>query len=144
MELKKTTKSSINKVFLKYQHLDGNINKYGSGRKAVINECSDDISDISSLKGYPNKRSDPRFYSYNTLKQPSENGSDIFSDSNVFKNCSFEDESGLSVVKKINDTINNENFEKWKKVKKNYLIFTIILSLFTYFLFPLILRFLMN
>ena len=146
MELNFLTKSAINEVFLKYQHSNGNINIFGYERKTITikktitNESSDDRSDISSLKGYPTKRSDPRFYSYNTLKQPSENDSDIFSDSNVFKTCSFEDESGLSVVKKLNDNINNENLEKWKKIKKNYLIFSIILSLLTYFLFPFLLR----
>ena len=152
MQFKKSTKSAINEVFLKYQHLDGNINKistniFGNEQKNIkksVNESSDDRSDISSSRGYIHKRCDPRFYSFNTHKEPSENDSDLFSDSNAFKTCSFEEDSGLSVVKKFNENINNENFEKWKKVKKNYLIFSIILSVVTYFLFPLLLRLLFN
>ena len=93
--------------------------------------------------GYSNKRGDPRFYSYINQKQSMDNDSDIFSDSNVFKTISFED-SGLNNTKKYNVNITNENFENWKKMKKNYLIFSLILCLFTYFVFPLLIRLIFN
>lgn len=150
MEFKNSTISAINQVFLKYQHLEADINtklfvpELKNSKIISRNESFDEKSDISSLKGYSNKRGDPRFYSYIINKQSSASDSDIFSDSNVFKNCSFDDDSRLTVGKKFKDNITNENFEKWKKVKKNYLIFSIILSILTYFLFPLLLKFFFN
>ena len=46
-----------------------------NGEKTKINESS---NDRNYIKGYSNKRSDPRLYSYNTLKQQSENDNSIF------------------------------------------------------------------
>ena len=150
MKLKKSAKSEINTVFLKYKNLNGEIKKnlFGIDIKIPkkpnnINEISDDRSYISCSKVYNNKRGDPRLYSYIIRKQSSENDSSLFSDSNAFKTCSFDD-SGLTVVKRFNDNITNENIEKWKRVKKHYLIFSLILSIMTYFLFPLLLRLLFN
>lgn len=149
MKLKKSAKTEINTVFLKYKNLNTEIKKNLLGtdlrisKRVNINESSDDRSYISSSKAYSNKRGDPRFYSYIIRKQTSGNDSDIFSDSNAFKTCSFDD-SGLTVVKRFNENITNENFEKWQKVKKHYLIFSLILSIVTYFLFPLLLRLLFN
>ena len=154
MKLKNSAKLEINQVFLKYRHLDKdikdlNVSIFGReskpSKKISISENIDDRSDLSSLKGYgySNKRGDPRFYSYINQKQSMDNDSDIFSDSNVFKTISFED-SGLNNTKKYNVNITNENFENWKKMKKNYLIFSLILCLFTYFVFPLLIRLIFN
>jgi hypothetical protein len=154
MKLKNSAKLEINQAFLKYRYLDKdikdlNVSIFGreskASKKISISENIDDRSDLSSLKGYgySNKRGDPRFYSYINQKQSMDNDSDIFSDSNVFKTISFED-SGLNNTKKYNVNITNENFENWKKMKKNYLIFSLILCLFTYFVFPLLIRLIFN
>ena len=152
MELKMSAKSAINDVFLKYQHLNCDIDQSlfeyepKLKKKLSLNESSSEEKwDNSSSVIYSNsnRRGDPRFYSYIIHKQDTRNDSDIFSDSNIFRNGSF-DESGLNVTNKFNDNTTNENFEKWKKVKKNYMIFSLVLSIITYFLFPLLLRLLFN
>ena len=152
-ELKETVKNTINDVFLNYKNLKNDINQNLLGneiklkKKLSLNESSsEEKGDFSQSKIYTgsNRRGDPRFYSYNNHKQTSSNDSDdVFSDSNIFKTCSFED-SGISINKKYKDNTTNENFEKWKKVKKNYLIFSILLSIVTYFFLPLLLRYIFN
>lgn len=126
-ELKETVKNTINDVFLNYKNLKNDINQNLLGneiklkKKLSLNESSsEEKGDFSQSKIYTgsNRRGDPRFYSYNNHKQTSSNDSDdVFSDSNIFKTCSFED-SGISINKKYKDNTTNENFEKWKKVKK--------------------------
>ena len=151
-KLKNSAILEINQIFLKYQNLDKdiievNINLYGreSRTSKKLSDYYEERSDLSSLKGgYNNRRGDSRFYSYMAHKQSSLNeSSDIFSDSNVFKTCSFED-SGLNKTRKYKENITNENLQNWKKVKKNYLIFSLILCLVTYFLFPLLLKLIFN
>ena len=146
-EFKNTTKNEINQLFLKFKRLNNNnyeninISLFGTSqrvtKKNVMDFC-DEKSDVSSIKKY--KRGDPRFYSYFIRKPNSRNESSMFSDSNVFKTCSFEDDSGVSARKFNTD----ENIEKWRKVKKNYLIFSVILSIITYIFLPLLLRLLFN
>jgi hypothetical protein len=146
--LKNTTKQSINNIFLQYRYLE-KIKKIPSRKiekstsKKTINESSYERT-YSNDSDSDNMRGDPRFYAF-YRRQFSRNDSedDLFSDNNAFKNCSFDD-SGLTIAKRFNDNITNENFEKWKKLKKNYLIFSIFLSVVTYFLFPLLLRYLFN
>ena len=115
-------------------------------KKLSLNDSiSEEKADSSQSKIFTgnNRRGDPRFYSYIIHKQISSNDSDdVFSDSNIFKTCSFED--SVAVNKNYKDNTTNENFEKWKKVKKNYLIFSILLIIVTYFLLPLLLRYLFN
>ena len=110
--------------------------------KKNVFDFSDDRSDKNSLQNYciNNKRGDPRFFSYYMNKQ-SRNESEMFSDSNVFKTCSFEDDS---VAGRRFDDITNENMEKWRKIKKHFLIFSAILGIITYFLLPLLLKLLFN
>lgn len=153
-ELKSSAKSEINKLFLQYQHLSNdnnynniNINLIETNHKISkknVFDFSDDRSDINSLKNYfiNNKRGDPRFFAYYMNKQ-SRNESDLFSDSNAFKTCSFDDDSGVNTGRRFND-ITNENMEKWRKIKKNFLIFSVILGIITYFLLPLLLKLLFN
>ena len=152
LELKETAKNAINDVFLNYKNLKNDINQNLLGneiklkKKLSLNDSvSEEKADSSQSKIFTgnNRRGDPRFYSYIIHKQLSSNDSDdVFSDSNIFKTCSFED--SVAVNKNYKDNTTNENFEKWKKVKKNYLIFSILLSIVTYFLLPLLLRYLFN
>ena len=152
-ELKSEAKNAINEVFLKYKNLKSDIdlnlvgNEIKYKKKLSLSESlSEEKAESSQSKIFTgsNRRGDPRFYSYNNHKQLTSNDSDdVFSDSNIFKTGSFDD-SGLTVNKKYKDNSTNESFEKWKKVKKNYLIFSILLSLMTYFLLPLMLRYFFN
>jgi hypothetical protein len=153
LELKETAKNAINDVFLNYKNLKNDINQNLLGneiklkKKLSLNDSiSEEKADSSQSKIFTgnNRRGDPRFYSYIIHKQllSSNDSDDVFSDSNIFKTCSFED--SVAVNKNYKDNTTNENFEKWKKVKKNYLIFSILLSIVTYFFLPLLLRYIFN
>ena len=154
--LKNTSKTEINKIFIEYRHLQGDIIKNTSekDKEKEIITMNKSLNDSSYNKSYlsnnnsVDKRGDPRFYSYFNRNRSrgsfdNDNDSYFFSDSNSFKKTKYE-ETRLGVDKRFTEYITNENFEKWKKVKKNYLIFSLFLSIITYFLFPLVLRFLFN
>ena len=148
-KLKNEAKTLINDIFLQYKNLE-KVKKISLGKDIKLSKNSFNESSYERNNSYEsqndNYRGDPRFYSYLVRKRVSRNESDIdlFLDDNVFKTCSFDD-FGHNPVKRYNDNLlKNDNFEKWKKLKKHYLIFSIILCILTYFLFPVLLRFLFN